>query len=440
VVLVVASALSMGLAVRSVAAQSTEAPIQLIVEKCRPIQVALDRRTTIRSGGQSVAATLIEPVYVYDRVVLAAGTKVVGRIERLDSPSKRSRVRAMVGGDFSAHRRISVVFEKIVLAGGEEMLIQTAPTEGLEHVVLRAAGESHRKGVVSRAREEITRQAEQVRAAAASGKAERFKEMVVRALPYHRQFVSKGTVYRAELVSPLDFGSVTPTPRAPAGAIPSSESIIDVRLVTPLRSGASPVGSRVEAVLTAPVLSADHLLILPEGSKVIGEVTLSKRAAHFHRHGKLRFVVNTFQAPDRAAQDLSASMFAVQSTEANRLTVDDEGGASSTSPKARVAAPALAALALAGSLHGRLDYDTDGAGPETEYGGAGSSAVGGLLGFGAVGIGINQLGRPFTVVTASVGLARTVYSAVVAKGREITFPEDTPLQLQLAPTAGAGKR
>jgi hypothetical protein len=98
------------------------------------------------------------------------------------------------------------------------------------------------------------------------------------------------------------------------------------------------------------------------------------------------------------------------------------------------------ALALAGTMHNHLDYDTDGAGPETAYGGVGSSTVGGFLGFGVFGICLNQFGRPVTTVTAAVGLARTLYSSVFAKGREISFQTDTLIQVELAPDRKPEKR
>jgi hypothetical protein len=115
------------------------------------------------------------------------------------------------------------------------------------------------------------------------------------------------------------------------------------------------------------------------------------------------------------------------------MSIDEEGGAKGHSSKARFAAPALAALAVVGATHGRLESDTDGAGPEMQYGGASSGALGGFLGLGLVGIGVNQLGRYATVATATFGLARTVYSTVFGKGKDISFPLDTSIQVQLAP-------
>jgi hypothetical protein len=186
-------------------------------------------------------------------------------------------------------------------------------------------------------------------------------------------------------------------------------------------------------VLTQPVFSADGGLILPEGTQLMGEVTFSKRARRFHRHGQLRLLFDGVQSPDRPSESFLASLYAIESRQGDRVSIDEEGGATSNSPKARFAAPALAALAVVGATHGRLDYDTDGAGPEMQYGGASSGALGGFLGLGLVGVAVNQLGRYVTVTTAVLGLARTVYSAVFAKGRDISFPPDTPIRLQLAP-------
>ena len=106
----------------------------------------------------------------------------------------------------------------------------------------------------------------------------------------------------------------------------------------------------------------------------------------------------------------------------------------------RFAAPALAALAVVGATHGRTDFDTDGAGPETQYGGMGVGALGGFLGLGVFGIGVNSLGRYVTVATAVVGLSHTVYRTVFAKGREVTFPKDTSIQVQLAPGPGVNNQ
>ena len=58
----------------------------------------------------------------------------------------------------------------------------------------------------------------------------------------------------------------------------------------------------------------------------------------------------------------------------------------------------------------------------------------GLLraGLGLIGIAINSFGHSVTVATTLFGLSKTTYSAVFGKGREVSFPRDTPIQVQLA--------
>ena len=66
-------------------------------------------------------------------------------------------------------------------------------------------------------------------------------------------------------------------------------------------------------------------------------------------------------------------------------------------------------------------------------GGFGSRGVGGFLGLGLLGVGLSQISRPVGVTLAVVGVVRTVYANVLGKGKEVSFPADTSIQLQLAP-------
>ncbi len=423
------------LAIRgTAAAQSSDTSMELVVNEGTPLRVALDRRTVIKKIGQPVTATLIDAVYAYDRIVLPAGSKVSGHVESITGAGKRARAAALLAGDFTPTRRIGLQFDRVALTDGRELTIQTVTIEGAENVVLRAAGESNKNSVGKRVRDEVARQVKDATAVfTAPGRGERFKDAMIRALPYHRQFLRKGTVFTARITEPLAFGSVTPAPRASAGALPAPESILRARLTTGVVSGTSPQGTPIVAVLTQPVSDAEGRLILPAGTKLTGEVTFSKAARHFRRNGQLRFLFEAVQAPDQGEQQLLASLFAVETPQAAAVKVDEEGGVTSTNSKARFAAPALAALALVGSTHGRLDYDTDGAGPEMQYGGAVTGTVGGFMGLGLFGIGVNQLGTQVTIVTASYGVARTVYSTIFARGREVVFPVDTAIQVQLAP-------
>jgi hypothetical protein len=178
-------------------------------------------------------------------------------------------------------------------------------------------------------------------------------------------------------------------------------------------------------------------LILPEGVKLTGEVTAATPARRFHRHGRLRLLFERVEAADGAAEPLLASVHAVESSKDDRLKIDEEGGATSSTSTVRFAAPALSALALVGAVHGRLDYDTDGLGPEMQYGGPASGTLGGFVGLGLIGLGANALGRHVTLATTVYGLTRTVVTSVFGKGREVSFPSGTAIEVRLAPGRGA---
>jgi hypothetical protein len=386
--------------------------IPVVVEAGRPLRLALNRRTTVNHVGQPVSATLLDPVYVHDRIALPAGTTAMGHIEILDSPSKANRARAMLAGDFSGHRLVSVRFDTLVLENGRRLEISTSTTQGVEHVTRKVAGERKR-----------------------SSRSDRVKDMAIRALPYHRQFLAKGTTYAASLLAPLDLGTAEHVPHALPGTPPAPDSHLAARLLTPVGSATSPLGTPVEAVLTQPLFSSAGAVILPEGSKLAGEVTVSRPARRFRRTGQLRFLLTRVVDPDTPADGLRASLQGVETSDANRLSIDEEGGVRTTSSPARFAAPALAALAFAGTMHGRVDLDTDGMGPETEYGGVVSSTTGGFIGMSVFGVAVNQLGRPVVIVTTSIGLARSLYATVFARGAEVAFPVNTPLTLQLSPAS-----
>src|ERR1700682_3047345 len=120
------------------AAQSADTTVELVVPAGRPLRVALDGTFTVKRVGQQVTATLVEPVYAYDRIVLPAGTHVLGHVTKLENLPRRTRIKAMVGGDFSPQRSIVLQFDT-VLKEGESIPIQTLVKGGVENVGRQAA-------------------------------------------------------------------------------------------------------------------------------------------------------------------------------------------------------------------------------------------------------------------------------------------------------------
>jgi hypothetical protein len=434
--------------------------VELVVETGRPLRVVLSDTSMVKRVGQIVTATLVEPVYAHDRIVIPAGTQVRGRIAALESPSKASRARSMLAGDFSPHRVIQLQFDSFV-RDGEPVPMTTIAKNGTPHVkrqVARSPDQEEATGVVARAKEEVKGRAAETVAGAKQrardalsmvtepGKMERVKEWAMNRLPYHPQVLRKGTAYDAELQAPLTFGRVTPIPSAPDGTTPAPSSILKARLNTTLDSATTPRGTPLEAVVTEPVFAEDGRLVFPEGTKLTGEVTFAQGARRFHRNGRLRFLFESVELPDQSSAPLLASLHAIDVSDDDGVVLDDEGGAGVANDKSRFVTPALAMLALRASLRqgegGGFESGAVNARARTTSASAGGGSlvgrgVGGLIGFGLIGAGLSQISQPLGVAFGVVGLARSVYTNVFGKGRELHFQADTPIQVQLAPGRSA---
>jgi hypothetical protein len=441
----------------TLAAQSGQPTIDLVVNAGRPLRVALDERIQLKKVGQPVTGTVVEPVYAYDRIVIAVGTKVRGHVQQIDLGSRFARVRAYVNGNFSPPKHAVLQFDTLVLDEGREVSIDTVVRGGIPDVTRRVAGgetssadaesptlaSRTRSAIRQRTNDAVSEAKQKVRDAFASlkslrepGQLHRLKDAAVQQLPYHPQYLTKGTVYDAELSSPISFGPAVPAVAAPAGTAPAPGSILIARLATTLDSAKTPRGTPFEAVITQTVFSADHQVILPEGTTLTGEVTFATPARRFHRNGRLRFLFETVHVPNQPPAPLAGALHSVDASEEDRVAVDDEGGTTLENSKTRFIAPALALMSLRASMDadGHRYADPDGDGSIKSAGnGVGSRGVGGFLGMGLIGAAVSQITRPVGIALGVYGAARTVYTNVLGKGREVTFAADTPIQVRLAP-------
>ena len=103
--------------------------IVLRVSEGRPMEIVLEARVTVKTVGQRIAGTLVDPLYAYDRIVVPAGTTVLGQIAALEQPSTLSRTRAMLAGDFTPRRRVVLAFDTLVLPEGPVPIRAIVKTE-----------------------------------------------------------------------------------------------------------------------------------------------------------------------------------------------------------------------------------------------------------------------------------------------------------------------
>ncbi len=432
-------------------------PVRLAVPPGTPLRLYITHRVWYRSG-ETVEAKLAEPVWAFDRIVLPEGTLAKGVVSELDPVSNFIRARAIVGGDFTPLKEAKVSFSTLVLPNGRRMEVRTEDSAGLAtiYVPSRAAKRTTAaKSATQASQKPATRMAyvkETLHQAAINqvnartqglydlvrgpNKREWVENFLLSKLPYHPQWYRTNTRFDAVLTEPLDFGTVA-VPVSDLNALgtdPAADSIANVRIVSTLSSADARLGEPVEGVLSQPLFSAGHKLVLPEGTRVSGKITLAQGARWFHRGGKLRFDLDTLEVPAVAVESGAASgevdhgrrparaQLAALETDPHAARVDPEGTVTATESKTRFLRPAIAGLVAVKSL----DNDS---GKQTATGtGASNNAgrgAGGFSGFGLLGT-VASLG-PHQIAGALgfYGLAWSVYSNVVSRGREVVFEKNT---------------
>ncbi len=432
------------------AASLNSQTVPLVIPSGSPLRVYLTKRLPKRLG-EPVHAKLLEPLFAFDRQVAPAGCEVLGRVVRLDPVSKMKRTAAILGGDFTPLHQAEVQFDTLVFPGGRSMPLDTVASVGLNTIVplhppkarspaaqnggLLGRGKQQAQAQIDAAKAKVQGIADMVRG---PDKKDYIEDYLVRRLPYHPQWVKRGTRFDAELRQPLAFGTaaVKDDSLRSLGAQPPLDSIAHVRLLTPVDSVSATQGTPVEAVLSQPLSSADGKLIWPEGTRLTGAVTFAHRARWFHRGGQLRFSFQNIELPQgivRPAIDAApvtartqATVASAESSGSGNIKVDDEGGVKATEPKTRFIAPAISILIANKSA------DND----EGRVGGGsanvGGRTLGGASGFGVLGAAAAQASRTVGTVFGFWGMAVSVYSTIVSKGSEVEFDKNAAMDIRFS--------
>jgi hypothetical protein len=394
--------------------------------------VALERRVAIKRVGEPIQGRLVDPIYVFDRVVLPAGIAVEGHIAAIGRVPIGRRLMALLYGNVTPPRDVRAQFDALVLSDGSRLSVRTEPERGTAHTTHiakpRKKGEE-RKSVVAGAQERfeaMNRAA--ILAFKAPGKMSWLKSRLSEMLPYHRQAWSVGTLFNTALQEPLT-GPAQSHVEAQAvgpGVTESEAQEVSARLLTPISSATAHRGAPVEAVVTRPVFSADHGLLIPEVARLLGDVVEAHRARFFHRNGKVLFVFRQVKLPVRAAQGIQGYLEGLDADLNQHLALDSEGAAHVSSPKTRFIFPAIAAAVAGLSFH--QDYNAQGV-PDQDIGGRAES---GAVGLGLIGTLLTQVGpRAFASSIAIAGAASSIYSTFIARGQDVVLPSNTPLNISL---------
>jgi len=182
----------------------------------------------------------------------------------------------------------------------------------------------------------------------------------------------------------------------------------------------------VVALLTEPVFSADHRLVLPAESRIIGQVIQAKPARNLHRNGSLRLIFEHIETPEGRLRPAQGSLEGVEVDKAALMRLDEEGGAHTTNSKTRYLSTGLA-IAMA-AVASRPDVERgapDPGGDPVVRAGAGGSG----FGFAGALIGLAAKSTPVSIAFGAYGAGSSIYANFLSRGHDVVFPKDTPLEV-----------
>lgn len=385
--------------------QGTTVPIGV------PLRVELEHRVAINRVGEPIRGRLVDPIYVFDRVVLPAGMSMEGHIAEIGGVPARRRFTALLFGNFTPPREVRAQFDALVLSDGSRLSLRTSLSRGTPHTVRVKPPRAKQEG---------------------PGQMSRLKSTLLGMLPYHRQAWPAGTRFNGVLQEPL----IAPPPRqaeprtGPPALAETGGQGVTARLLTPVNSATAHRGAPVEAIVTQPAFSTEHRLLIPEGSRLLGAVIEAIPARRFHRNGKVLFVFHQIQLPAGAPQTIQGYLEGVEADFDAHIALDSEGAARASSPRTRFIFPALAVAATGLSFH--QDYNAQGV-PDQDIAGRAES---GAVGLGLIGTLLAQTSRTLATSIAFTGAGFSVYSTFLARGQDMILPANTPLTIGLKARRG----
>ena len=403
-----------------------------------PLAVELPTHIPMKAG-EPLEGRLLYPVYVDNRIAIPAGSILSGTVIRLNSDRSR-RIHSRLNGDFTPFYTPVVLFNRLILPDGtEETIVTDRATDGVPILRLSTPA-AKKKG--SFIRRQIDQEKQTLKDASdvftKPGRGDRLVQFIYTQLPYHPQRVETGTSWTVVLAQPLELKNDPPDAVSTNGgkreqtaggkgeAIdpppePGTEWRLRAYLKQTISSAQAKPGDTFEAWVAQPVFNAHRVVVVPQGSVLIGEITQSKPARSFGRQGKLRFSFRELKFPSGFTQPVEGSLAGVDANKEADLQLDSEGGVQPKSQN-RVIVP-LALTLLAGRA-----LDNDGSQ-------IGHSAVA-SNGFGIVGrvVGIVASSPNVAAGIGSYGAALSIYNHWLTRGHDVVFKKNTRIEVTTTPT------
>ena len=387
------------------------------------LQVATSRHYPVKIG-EPIEAHLMHPIYADGKLVVPQNTVVEGRVTAL-FPDSKMRWHARLRGDFTPYHNVQVQFDRLILPTGPIPIAAARADNGAPVLRLTAPGVSPRQSFIARHWAEAkANMRDRIAFFTAPGKADRALQILYHQLPYHPQRIAATTAWSFELTKPLDLPENTASQPDPAPVAPVAGKAeiwsVNATLSRDLTSATAKSGDPVEALVVEPVYDKDRQLVVPQGSKLVGKVSIAQPARSFGRNGKLRFTFQQVQFPQGYHREVEGALAGAATEKTQNLSLDAEGTISPRN-QSSVIAPLLLTM-LAGRA---LDQD----GNFTAQAGVASN------GFGLVGriVGIAAGDRNLAAGIGFYAAGLSVYDNFLHSGRDVVFPRDTRIEIETTP-------
>ncbi len=272
--------------------------------------------------GSEVEGQLSRPVYVYDRQVIPAGSRVhavVGNVEKRKVQNKGFMEHLQSVRSLGLHRKLDydVSFQSAELTplNGRVTPVGVKFIDAGEVVELHTKGDQVQIGG--------TTAGDYAKLAPGVGKVESIRKGKKQLKQYRHPEVS------LELEQPLDF-QLPPDPAEPkadlldAGAIPAGTHA-RLLLLEPLSASENKQGDIFRARVLEPIVH-DGQLLLPEGSTLEGHIGKIVPPRRLNRAGSLYLVFDKVVLPNGNAEKVSASLVGTALEQKAAGSMDEEGG------------------------------------------------------------------------------------------------------------------
>jgi hypothetical protein len=401
----------LGVTATPVSAQEIVPELQtLVVQPGNEFRAVLEKGVRLKSVGQPITATLLEPVYAGEALAVPAGSTINGHVSSISTAPMKKRTRRLLNGDFTAPKTAHVTFDQLVLSDGTTVPIHSDSAVGIGRVAnSKYLPKSERPGIGQKFKGAMAPLRE-------PNKLQRLGEAVVTSLPYHPEFIDQHTVFDAALLEPV---SVVAPVQSDAVSLQASD-YLHLHLLTPVNSSTSTTGAQIEAVVSQPYFQADRQLLYPAGTKITGTVQKASSAGWMKKNGSIVFSFRSVHMPDGTSRDIHSTVGGIQAERSEGLGVGKEGEIkASTSTLARLLAP----VSLVGPSRGVADMSTQ----NTAWSRSGE----GRKGFGLLGAGAAQASAATAIGFGYFGAAKRIYDAFIAKGSNVDLPLNTPISLRI---------